>query len=171
MGNTYVSPWKITSQPASSDARSDCAFRIRRGRNFYSQLPRSMKRTLRWCGFILAIGGYIALTVWSNARAGEIAIAHGEAATKSAMQPFWAVIYFGVLLAVVSCFLPARRPRRAGRSDGSVTSAISANPREAWRTLTEDEKARVAKHLRDQAGIGNLRPRKQGSQPESDGSA
>jgi hypothetical protein len=65
-----------------------------------------MRKFLRWSGLAIAIGAYVALTIWANTFAAETAISRGEAATRSGMQLFWVLIYIGVAIFISSWFMP-----------------------------------------------------------------
>ena len=87
-----------------------------------------MRKILRWCGMALAVGGYLALTTWSNTSAGESALSRSEAATRSGMQPFWILIYIGIAMLVASWFVPRKQQVHNGDTPNSA-SGFSAKPR------------------------------------------
>jgi hypothetical protein len=119
----------------------------------------TMKKFLRWIGLAIAISAYIALTIWANLSAGETAISQGESATRSGMQPFWALIYTGVAMFIGSWFVP-----KGGNRTGSERHVDLVNTpdlsQSKWRKLADEEKERGTRYLRDQALSVNLRMRK-----------
>jgi hypothetical protein len=123
-----------------------------------------MRRILRWGGLAISVSSYVALTIWSNTSAGESALSRGEAATRSGMQPFWMLIYLGIAMLIASWFVPGSAQAQhsstpngaSGRS--SKLSDLSERP---YKELTPEERTRVIQHVRDQARVGNLRPRKE----------
>ena len=88
-----------------------------------------MRKILRWGGLALAIGGYLALTIWSNTSAGESALSRGEAATRSGMRPFWILIYFGIAILVASWFGPRKEQSHNGDTTNKATTAIQPRMR------------------------------------------
>jgi len=130
-----------------------------------------MRRILRWGGLAISIGTYLALTIWSNTSGAERALAAGEESTRSAMQPFWWLIYLGIAMLVASWFLPRtpRSPSTHGEKLDSKPEAKTADlPARPFEPLSEEAAARAVRYLRDQARTGNLRPRKRTDAVEDD---
>lgn len=125
-----------------------------------------MKRLLRWGGLAISISTYVALTIWANTFAGEAAISGGESATRAAMQPFWILTYIGVAMFIASWLVPGRGQDHYGSAEkeqpkSSERSLRSSDPSERQYTpLSPEAVRRTVQHLRDEARMGNLRPRK-----------
>ena len=122
-----------------------------------------MRKILRWGGLALAVGGYLALTIWSNTSAGESALSSGEGATRSGMQPFWILIYFGIAMLVASLFVPRKEQGHNGdtpNGPSGATAKPSSLSDRPYKELSQEERMRTIQYVRDQAQSGNLRPRK-----------
>jgi hypothetical protein len=127
-----------------------------------------MKRLLRWGGLAISIGTYVALTIWANTSAGETALVRGEPATRAEMQPFWMLIYAGVLMFGASFLIRKRGKDHSVAAEtnwpekNSKQSATFADGSERlFSAVSSGELRRAAANLREEALTGNLRPRKQ----------